>query len=90
MSLEKCQNDLVFLGHVQTERYLPRQLIVSSATKAQIKAISDRCNKEGINIKEFTEAFGISSKETSKKQAESFVKTLDNKIMQFIGAPDES
>jgi len=57
-------------------------------TKEQAEIIKERCDKEGIDAKDFAEAFGISRKESTKKEAEKFLKSLDNKVMQFIGMPD--
>lgn len=54
----------------------------------QILKISKRCEKEGIDSKEFAEAFAIDSTETTEKQAERIIKTLDSKINQFL-APEE-
>src|SRR3972149_10939482 len=38
MSLQECQNDFVFLGHIQTQRNLPRHVVVASSAEGQMKA----------------------------------------------------
>ncbi len=58
-------------------------------TTAQAQFIFDRCKEEGINSKEFTDAFGISSKESTEIDAKRFIETIDSKIKQFIGEPPE-
>lgn len=57
-------------------------------TKDQALYIKNVCAKEGFNPKEFTEAFGISSKETTEKHADNFIKNIDSKIKQFVGEPE--
>ena len=56
-------------------------------TKVQIAAIQNKCNAAGIgeNIKAFTDCYDISSKTTTKEEADMFLEVIDQKIKEFKG-----
>jgi len=57
-------------------------------TKAQAEIIKKECDIQGIDAKEFAEAFGISRKESTEEDAARFIKTIYSKIKQFMGEPE--